>query len=128
MPQSEESGFPAEQTSQRRALRAPMIVEKIPCEDTQKTFFGYAKNISRGGLFIATVKPREPGEKFIIEMTLPMPESLNFRCEGEVIWKRHFVRKGGFEPGMGLRFIDLPEETGNRIDRWVQAQAANDLK
>jgi len=64
--------FEAEQKNLRLATRVPLIVEKIPIEDGQKTFFGYAKNISRGGLFIATVKPREVGEVFTIELTLPL--------------------------------------------------------
>lgn len=112
--------YSAEQKSQRNNLRAPLIVEKIPCEDGQKTFFGYAKNISRGGLFISTVKPREPGDRFTIEITLPMPKKLTVRCLCEVIWKRHFERKSPFEPGMGLKFVDLPEETADQVDQWVK--------
>ena len=64
--------YEAEQKNKRLATRVPLIVEKIPIEDGQKTFFGYAKDISRGGLFIATVKPREPGQVFTIELTLPV--------------------------------------------------------
>lgn len=112
--------YSAEQKSQRNNLRSPLIVEKIPCEDGQKTFFGYAKNISRGGLFISTVKPREPGERFTIEIALPATKKLKIRCLCEVIWKRHFERKSPYEPGMGLRFIDLPEEAAEQIDEWVQ--------
>lgn len=111
--------FSAEQKSQRNNLRAPLIVEKIPCDDGQKTFFGYAKNISRGGLFIGTVKPREPGDRFTIEFTLPNPARLTFRCTCEVVWKRHFEKKTPLEPGMGLQFIDLPENIGREIDEWV---------
>ena len=110
------------QKNQRNNLRAPLIVEKIPCEDVQKTFFGYAKNISSGGLFIATVKPREPGESFIIEFTLPNPAKTRIHCNCEVVWKRHFERKGQFEPGMGLKFLDLPPEKAELIDAWVKAQ------
>lgn len=116
--------YTAAQESQRSNLRAPLIVEKIPCQDGQKTFFGYAKNISRGGLFISTVKPREPGEQFTIEITLPMPEKPSFRCLCEVVWKRHFEKKSPHEPGMGLKFIDLPEETAETIDAWVKRQLA----
>ncbi len=127
MPQESPPEYSAEQKSQRNNLRAPLIVEKIPCEDGQKTFFGYAKNISRGGLFISTVKPREPGEQFTIEIALPTPGKLTFRCLCEVIWKRHFERKSSLEPGMGLKFIDLPTETGDQIDDWVQTMVQNTL-
>lgn len=113
--------YSAEQKSQRNNLRAPLIVEKVPCDDGVKTFFGYAKNISRGGLFIGTVKPREPGDRFNIEITLPKPSTLTFRCTCEVVWKRHYEKKAPLEPGMGLKFIDLPETIAVQIDQWVNA-------
>jgi uncharacterized protein (TIGR02266 family) len=120
----ENSGFSAEQKTKRRATRAPLIVEKVPCDDGLKTLFGYAKNISRGGLFIATVKPREPGEQFMIELSLPVNPRHTFRCLCEVVWKRHFQRKKSIEPGMGLRFIDLNDADGVKIDEWVSELSA----
>ena len=114
--------YTAEQQSRRNKLRAPLIVEKVPLEDGQKTFFGYAKNISCGGLFIGTVKPREPGERFKIELTLPAPVKLTFHCTCEVIWKRHYDKKSTLEPGMGLKFLDLPEALEAKIDQWVISQ------
>ncbi len=114
--------YEAEQKNKRLATRVPLIVEKIPIEDGQKTFFGYAKDISRGGLFIATVKPREPGEVFTIELTLPVNPRHVIRCRSEVIWKRHFHKKGPYEPGMGMRFLDLAGSDGDKIDAWVEEQ------
>lgn len=119
---SENQGFEVEQKNKRRTARTVLIVEKIPCEDGQKTFFGYAKNVSRGGLFIATVKPREVGEQFNIELTLPTPARFTLQCQCEVVWKRHFERKSSQEPGMGLRFLDLSDEAGAKIDAWVAEQ------
>ncbi len=123
----EKPEFAAEQKSQRCATRAPLIVEKIPCGDGRKTLFGYAKNISRGGLFIATVKPREPGEEFTLELRLPSNSRHTIRCRCEVVWKRHFQRKDSNEPGMGLRFIDLDDVDGAKIDEWVAEQTAKPL-
>jgi len=120
--------YAAEQINQRRAMRAPLIVEKIPCDDGHKTFFGYAKNVSRGGLFIATVNPRELGEKFLIEWTLPTKPSYTIRCQCEVVWKQHFQRKGANEPGMGLRFLDLSVADGGKVDKWVAEQATTFVK
>lgn len=113
--------FTEVQKNQRRTTRAPIIVEKIPCGDGVKTLFGYAKNISRGGLFIATVKPREPGQIFTIELALPTSPRHTFSCRCEVVWKRHFQRKENLQPGMGLRFIDLAVADGDKIDEWVAA-------
>ncbi len=114
--------YEAEQKNKRLATRVPLIVEKIPIEDGQKTFFGYAKDISRGGLFIATVKPREPGEEFTIELTLPVKPRHVIRCRSEVIWKRHYHKKAPYEPGMGMRFLDLADTDGDKIEAWVEEQ------
>jgi len=122
MSESENTEYDEEQKNKRRALRAPLIVEKIPCEDGYKTLFGYAKNISRGGLFISTVKPREPGETFLIELTLPTKPPCKVRCQCQVVWKHLFKRKDHNEPGMGLRFLDLAEGDGDRIEKWVEEQ------
>lgn len=116
------SEYAAEQKNKRRATRAPLIVEKIPCGDGRKNFFGYAKNASRGGLFIATVNPRELGEEFMIELTLPTKPRHTVRCRCEVVWKRHYQRKAAHEPGMGLHFLDLTNTDGDKIDEWVTEQ------
>lgn len=114
--------YDAEQINKRRAVRSPIIVEKIPVEDGYKTLFGYAKNLSRGGLFISTVKPRDVGEVFTIEMILPLEPQHKVRCQCEVVWKRHFQKKDKYEPGMGMRFVELADVDGDRIDQWVDQQ------
>lgn len=115
--------YSMEQKNKRCSTRAALIVEKLPCEDGQKTFFGYANNISRGGLFISTVNPREPGEEFIIEFTLTGKTRHTFRCRCTVVWKRHFLKKSPAEPGMGLKFLDLNADDGDKLEAWVTAQA-----
>lgn len=108
-----------EQKDLRSSLRVPLIVEKLPCGDGRKTFFGYARNISCGGLFIATVSPREPGDRFDLQLTLPPPSGAVLHCRCEVVWKRHFERGGKFEPGMGLRFLDLSAESRAVLEAWI---------
>jgi hypothetical protein len=34
------------------------------------------------------------------------------------------VRKSSVEPGMGLRFLDISDADGDKIDEWVTAQTA----
>ncbi|TLM65301.1 MAG: TIGR02266 family protein [Deltaproteobacteria bacterium] len=123
MEQQDKPVYLKEQKDKRRTLRVPLIVEKLPCRDGRRTFFGYAGNISRGGLFIATVSPREPGEQFELQVTLPPPAELTLQCRCEVVWKRHFARQGKYAPGMGLRFLDLPAEQAAALERWIEASA-----
>lgn len=107
------------QKSKRRDLRAPLIVQKIKIEDGQKVFFGYSKNISRTGMFIASINPLDPGTQVDVEIPLPSDQDKKVRCRCEVIWKRLFSKKSIYEPGMGLKFIDIPEDLAEELDRWV---------
>jgi uncharacterized protein (TIGR02266 family) len=107
------------QKDKRSTLRTPLIVERIPCDDGRKTFFGYARNLSRGGVFIPTVSPREPREQFELHMTLPASAGFTLSCRCEVVWRRRFERQARHEPGMGLRFLDLPAETADALERWL---------
>lgn len=104
----------------RARLRAPLLVLKVRVDDGAKAFFGYAKNISRSGLFIATTNPRDPGSRFQVEVPLPAPLKRTIRCTCEVVWKRDFTEKSTYEPGMGLKFIDMPEEISEAIHQWVK--------
>lgn len=108
------------QENQRRALRAPLLVRKIRLEENRKVFFGYSKNLSRSGMFIATVNPLEPGSRVKVELPLPPPLSGSVSCECEVIWKRSYSRNASYEPGMGMRFLDLSDAAGEIIDGWVK--------
>ncbi|TYO99226.1 hypothetical protein EDC39_10369 [Geothermobacter ehrlichii] len=39
------------QADKRRNLRAPLLVRKVRLEEGRKVFFGYGKNLSRGGIY-----------------------------------------------------------------------------
>lgn len=108
---------------QRKSLRSPLIVLRVKLDDGHKSFFGYARNISRSGFFIASVKPREPGEHFQVELVLPAPIGRSVQCACEVVWKRLYSEGSPYEPGMGLRFLDLPADIADAIDRWVSAES-----
>ncbi|NIQ95978.1 MAG: pilus assembly protein PilZ [Desulfuromonadales bacterium] len=116
-----ENSLPEKDPDKRRDLRTPLIVLKVKLDDGNKAFFGYAKNISRSGLFIATVNPKEPGSTFHIEIPLPDPINRSVQCEAEVIWKRHYTRGGPYEPGMGLKFNGMPDHMAELIDLWAQS-------
>ena len=106
---------------QRRALNSPLIVLQTKQTNLQKSFFGYAKNISRGGMFISSVNPAEPGCRFEIEFPLPHSRTSATTCKCEIVWKRKYAPQDPYEPGMGLKFIDLPEEFADQIDVWVKS-------
>jgi Tfp pilus assembly protein PilZ len=108
----------------RRDLRKPLMVQRVRLDDGRRVFFGYAKNISQSGMFISTVNPRRQGEQFDVEMTLPAPLEMPLSCRCEVAWTRDFRKSSDLEPGMGLLFLDLPDELAAKIGAWVEADEA----
>ncbi len=121
MSEQVEAGQEQPKGDKRRNLRTPLIILKVKIDDGRKAFFGYAKNISRSGLFIATVNPQEPGSRFRVEVPLPAPIRKQVECECEVVWKRLYTRGGPLEPGMGLKFLDMSPEIQKTIQEWVDA-------
>ena len=103
----------------RRSLRSPVIVLKIIEGDSKNYLFGYAKNISRSGLFIQSINPRKAGDRFTISFFIPSTD-IDIRCRCEVAWLRQFSGKESLEPGYGVRFLDLPEESVRHIEEWVE--------
>lgn len=103
----------------RTNLRAPLIIQKVHIDGARPAFFGYSKNISKSGMFIATTNQIEPGEQIELEFQLPPPLSGSARCLCEVVWKRPFGSHLPFEPGIGMKFIDMPEDISERIDEWI---------
>ncbi len=114
-----------ESENKRKNLRVPILVTQVKGEYEGKVFFGYAKNISKVGLFIQTISPKERGATFKIEFTLPKSETM-ITCSAEVIWARNFISEALYEPGMGLKFIDLSETTAEIIDRWVSERLTDE--
>ncbi len=118
---------PALQMDRRRTLRSPLIVQRVREADSRRTFFGYAANISSGGLFIGTALPKEVGSHFEVEIPLPQPINREVRCHCEVVWRRPWEARMTFEPGMGLRFLDLPDEDREAIDRWIESHGEREV-
>jgi hypothetical protein len=105
---------------QRLNLRAPLIIQKVHLDEERSVFFGYTKNISCSGMFIATTHATEPGTRLSLEIPLPAPLNNVIRCECEVVWKRPFGKHLPFEPGIGIKFIDLPADVAAQIDDWAK--------
>ena len=109
--------------SRRKNLRSQLLVLKVKAEDERGVFFGYAKTIGRGGMFISSVNPRNIGEEFEIIFTPPGYREAA-RCRCEVVWRRGFDPSFKSEPGMGIRFVDLDAEIADRIEEWVRRGVA----
>jgi|SRR3989338_8159668 len=105
--------------NRRKNLRGQLIVLKVVGEDRRGSFFGYAKTISRGGMFITSVNPRTIGEEFEISFKLPAGGA-EVKCKAAVAWRREYDPQLKLEPGMGIKFLDLGEDLRGKIDEWVR--------
>lgn len=105
--------------NRRRQLRKQVIVLKVRGADAAGVFFGYAKTIGTGGMFITSVNPRNVGDEFELSFTI-VEAAISVRCKAVVVWRCEYDPTHKREPGMGLRFIDLDDETKTLMTDWME--------
>jgi uncharacterized protein (TIGR02266 family) len=105
-------------SDRRKNLRKQLLVLKVRGEDNRGVFFGYAKTVSRGGMFISSVNPRKMAEEFEITFRLD-DKGREIKSRVVVVWVREYDSLIKQEPGMGIKFIDLDEATKDEIDAWI---------
>ncbi len=82
----------------------------------------YSKNISRGGIFIATDNP--PALREVVELSVELPDGKPpVKTHAEVV---HCVppaqaRKTGTIAGAGLQFLDASDDFRERLDACIEA-------
>ncbi|PLX89578.1 MAG: pilus assembly protein PilZ [Desulfuromonas sp.] len=107
------------QQQRRTDLRIPLLIQKVKLDTGKKVFFGYSKNISSSGMYIAATNPLSPGTLVNVEIPLPFAPGRTAICRCEVIWKRRYDKKSPYEPGMGLKFLDFPQELACELNEWI---------
>ncbi len=118
--QNESSEIP--KPDSRKRLSRPITVLKADNSNGHKTFFGYVKDISRSGMMIGTTNPRALGTKYRLEIPFPEPVNVTAVCDCEVVWTKVWEKDRCHDPGMGLRFLDLPTEVASAIEEWIQRE------
>ena len=105
--------------NRRKTLRAQLLVLEVKGEDEKGVFFGYAKDLSKGGMFIATVAPRKVGTEFTINFSIPSG-GMAVKSKCRVSWVREYNADSLQGPGMGIKFLNLPLEVKEKIGDWVK--------
>jgi uncharacterized protein (TIGR02266 family) len=106
-------------SERRKGLRKQLLVLSIKGKGGNGVFFGYAKTLSPGGMFISSVNPQKAGSEFEIAFRLP-GDATEVRCRCAVVWCREYAPQSRYEPGMGIRFLDIAPEAKARIEEWVR--------
>lgn len=101
----------------RRSVRHPIEI-KVDYRSVGRFLTDYSRNLSRGGLFVETCLPLEPGEKVRLRLTLPDVET-PFALDGVVRWVSRLEDEMGHPPGMGIEFVGVDDDLRRHVDRLV---------
>jgi uncharacterized protein (TIGR02266 family) len=83
-------------------------------------------NLSEGGLYLRTLGPLPEGRMLHIKFTLPH-DTVPIEVAAEVVRTLSLGAQFEAEPGMGLHFVDMSENTLLRIRNYVQWEMLGDL-
>ncbi|HEX4337121.1 MAG TPA: TIGR02266 family protein [Polyangiaceae bacterium] len=102
----------------RRAPRFSVDLD-VTMSSEHNFYAGFAENISSGGLFVATYVKRPRGDRMEIVINIPgRPEPI--RAVGEVRWLRDYSEQSNVPPGLGVRFVELPETDAKAIEDFLK--------
>jgi len=113
-----EDNFVILRSERRKHLRKHILVLQVKGTDKKGVFFGYAKTIGSGGMFIASVNPRQVGTEFEITFRLDGDDK-DIRCRCVVVWSMEY-EPHKHEPGIGIRFLSLDDDDKKRIDELIK--------
>lgn len=90
----------------RRSKRLP-YEGPIRMEQRSLESWGFIYNINRGGLYVRTLTPPPGGARLDLEFRPPFGRG-RVLVEGRVVWRQDCSDGGGYNPGCGIEFGDLP--------------------
>ena len=99
----------------RKHKRVPLHVP-IECQAGQTTLQARAENVSVSGLLIRSETPFPEDEEITIRFSLP--------ASSEVIQCRARVAHTVPDAFMGVEFLDLPQDSLDRIEKYIAAVPA----
>src|SRR5687767_7656127 len=108
----------------RKHKRAPVSLKvRFKSATVDEFIEQYAKDISRGGIFIKSKTPMAIGTLLKFEFQLK-DESRLIHGVGRVVWKREQDEANGDDspPGMGIKFIKMDPESRQIVEKIVSGR------
>jgi len=115
------TGPTAARTKTEDRRREPRFGLKVyvGVESEHNFYTGFSRNISTGGLFIATHEALDIGQE--VELLFTMPSGDVVHTPGRVAWVRQYKPDKPEEfPGMGVRFVDLTPDDAEQIRYFLE--------
>jgi Tfp pilus assembly protein PilZ len=103
----------------RRPERRPLNVQ-VAVISERASYTSSSRNVSTGGMFLATTEAHEVGERITLGFQLPGNDT-HHSVIGEVRWRR-----ADGSPGVGLLFIDPPRALTSAIRRVLASRSLFD--
>lgn len=110
----------------RNAPRVPVKI-RVAIEEGTPDKMLTCINLSEGGMYLRTYAPVPEGTVLHVMFTLPH-DTEAIQLAAEVVRTLPLAVQLEAEPGMGLRFIDIPEDTLERLKNFVQWEMMGDLE
>jgi len=107
----------------RRKHQRVEVKLRVKFESKEALVEEYIHNLSHGGIFIQTSKPRDVGEKFSIILVHPETNQ-ELLLHGEVVRVVTVdeAEKHGLKPGMGIKFLEIDAYTQSEIEKFIKAE------
>lgn len=100
-----------------RGLPRVALAQPVQMKTERTSWDGLARNLSRGGVFVESLRLVEPATE--VELTMRLPETRDWLAStAQVIWTRPAVLRR--VPGMGLRFLALDGSAARVLSEWVE--------
>lgn len=108
----------------RRFLRAPMLLKVFTACNAEKREL-FATNLSVEGMFLRTMEPYDIGTE--LDLVFSIDEEDPLELKARVVSMKSLSTEIKSEPGLGLKFIDVPEDVRSRISYVLLRELARDL-
>ncbi|MGH7336415.1 MAG: response regulator [Myxococcota bacterium] len=99
-----------------RSFERVSLETEVRLSGNGNDIWGWARNVSRGGMFVETDIELEPDSEFQIEFTMP-DTSILVQPTARVVWRRPAGHERG--PGMGLQFLKLDRDAAQWLEQYV---------
>lgn len=108
----------------RRFLRAPVIIKVFAEYDSNRREL-YATNLSVEGMFLRAMEPYNIGAELNLVFSIDDEDPVELKAR--VVSVKSFSPEIKSEPGMGLKFMDVSEDTKYRISYALMKEISKDL-
>ncbi len=110
----------------RTTPRVPLKA-RVEIEERMPEQYVTSVNISEGGIYLRTLDPLVEGVMIHLAFSLPHDDE-TVRLAAEVVRTFPLEDRVENEPGMGLRFLDVPDEVRLKIRNFIQWEMMGDLE